>query len=134
MTFAPYSHDLRSSWERLEWAKPEDKNEITFRKTYVPTSKARFARTGVGRGLVLDEISIQLPDMSEPKSAILNNARARQWARVGYAIIVGLLITLLGTAVGFAFPGPAPIVIAATGMTVVAVALWRGGTLGRAAY
>jgi hypothetical protein len=56
----------------------------------------------------------------------------KAWARVGYVVIIGLIIAIIGTTLRFVFAGPVPFALAAFGMLFVIMALWQGGKLQKA--
>lgn len=53
----------------------------------------------------------------------------REWAMVGYAVMLGLVVALVGSVVRFFVPDWWLLLIAAGGMLLVVIALWRGQKL-----
>ena len=51
------------------------------------------------------------------------------WAAVGYTVIFGLLVTLVGVLLLFVMPDWRPLLIADAGMLFVVIALWYGQNL-----
>lgn len=51
------------------------------------------------------------------------------WAGVGYTVIFGLLVTLVGVLLLFVMPDWRPLLIADAGMLFVVIALWYGQNL-----
>jgi hypothetical protein len=124
MSYVTYdSH--RSPWERLDWLEPTGEGKITVRRNGIPRQTFNDV-TDIG--VSEEDIIVVREEGSEPA-----DVDQKVWLRIGYAIIVGLAIFLIGVVFRFIYPGPMPLAVAAIGMTSVAIALWRGGKLDQAA-
>jgi hypothetical protein len=124
MSYVTYdSH--RSPWERLDWLEPAGEGKITVRRNGIPRQTFNdVTDTDASE----DDIIVVREEGSEPA-----DVDQKVWLRIGYAIIVGLAVFLIGIVFRFIYPGPMPLAVAAIGMTSVAIALWRGGKLDQAA-
>jgi hypothetical protein len=119
----------RSSWDRLDdWLDPRDERGIrvygSTRRIISHTPLNLDTDDPVANDAELDVIVVR-----EDNSAKHDESLERAWLRVGYTITFGLVMFLLGILFRFIYPGPVPLAVAAIGMTLIAMALWRGGKI-----
>ena len=132
MSYVTYAR-RRSSWERFGWLEPRGQEKTTSHRDYVPRKTAAneipisVRDLGVSGDLETDIIVIREEGPSEQP-----DVAEEIWARIGYVILLGLAIFLIGIGFRFIYAGPMPLAVAAIGMGFVAMALWRGGKLEQA--
>jgi hypothetical protein len=68
-------------------------------------------------------------DRDTEKSMAQIHGSDRTWAVIGYTILFGLVVTLVGAILRFFVPDWRPLLIAAGGMLFVVIALWHGRSL-----
>lgn len=128
MSYAAYQGDSRSSWEKHGKQGWVSLRPPHVQKIDIPERKKEiedFKRVERELEQLLDKYAeiIAAHDISHQERI------KKSWAHIGYVIFGGILVTLIGIAIGFVSPTPAPIAIAAMGMTAVVIALWYGGKL-----
>jgi hypothetical protein len=126
----------KQGWSPFIWAdEEEDVVEISL-----PPDRPTSSPTGtVGLGQVIrimdEKRSRRLAENNDQTDRIRPAAsvdETKEWTQIGYVVIIGLIIAILGTTLGFVFAGPAPFALAAVGMSFVIIALWQGGKLQKA--
>jgi hypothetical protein len=139
MSYATYVGDARSSWERLDWVKPR------VETTNVGLSEAEAARKTRTIPFKFDDEIIfedEVPEepseadsftivveLQEIHEAFVKEDNTLIWTRVGYIILAGLLVALVGIICRFVISSPVPLAVAGIGMAAVSIALWYGGRL-----
>jgi hypothetical protein len=114
----------------------EDGGAIVIR---LPPPRAKFYGRTVYFGLInnkLDAKRVRREISAEEANAAAANVGIEKgqqsaWAQVGYVVIIGIIIALIGTTLRFVFSGPVPFAVAAIGMLFVIMALWQGSKLQR---
>jgi len=87
--------------------------------------KTRALRAQVVRPVPKENL---IPGASK-KSVAQSRELELTWAAVGYTVIFGLLVTLVGGLLLFVIPDWRPLLIADAGMLFVVIALWYGQNL-----
>lgn len=119
MSYALYEGDSRSSWERLDWVSWQNDH---VRTAPVPERKKEVDDLhGITREV--KSLIIESKDIP-PKEA--NDSFDQRWMRIGYVIIFGLVITLIGIGLRLFITGPFPFAFAAFGMGFVVISLYYG--------
>ena len=80
---------------------------------------SEFVQERIFRELQREDILSDAPNTDEKAT----------WVRIGYVIILGLAIALIGVTLRFVFSGPLPFALATLGMAFVSIALWQGGRM-----
>lgn len=135
----------KQPWYSFTWADEEEDEVEIFVPPHRPSSStvpsdrpsSSNDTTPLGQVLrMMDEkrsrrlsIDDDETDHIIPTPAAADDTQA--WARIGYAVLIGLIIAVLGTTLRFIVTGPVPFAVAALGMLFVVVALWHGGKLER---
>jgi hypothetical protein len=131
MSYVTYDSS-RSPWEGLDWLEPSGEEKIIFRRYGVPSRTINEISIDIKDVGVLGDIEADIVVLREEISSETDDVDREIWVRIGYVIVVGLAIFLIGIGFRFIYPGPVPLAVAAIGMAFVAMALWRGGKLEQA--
>jgi hypothetical protein len=123
MSYVLYDGDSRSDWERLNWLSLQIDQA---HKAPVPERKIEYIEI---ENIPESVFNYELPKGMDAGIQQAEGHHTIEWARIGYVIIVGLFIAVVGVTLRFIVAGPFPFAFAAFGMAFVVAALYHGAKL-----